>query len=489
MPLSLPLCTAESTLRELPLHYFQVAPQSLGSKVAQQFELEPWLPGVIIADEKQFWGMISRRRFNEWMSSPYGVEVLLERPVRIFLELSQQATPLLKLPATTTVAQALDQALTRDVSEIYEPIVVVIEDQAAPLRTTHFLLEFQTLVRIQTQIAQHTYQELHQHRKDLNRYVQRLGQSQIQAQRYAQQLQAITERNSITANLAVANGSMPKAGLTVETTRPATSETAAEGNDLPIRQALARCRQSRQELQEQTQQLLTTSQQAVQSSQTAFQGTLGGMSVIIRNTQDIVEIGQLLDAELDRVQTASHLIRNISQQIRQLAVQATIVANQADTKLTGFSSITNEIGQMISQTLEAGRDMDWIAGRFNQKLRNLSSSAQDGMKAARSLIRKVQRAETAVNKLEAVTYQISGEDQPTAAVSALPDSGDTVLPVENPQALAQKITRLEGTLTDLAALARQQTANHLVRKIQRKLAHHHATHPTLPTESPPLPPH
>ncbi|NEO85745.1 MAG: hypothetical protein F6J87_16060 [Spirulina sp. SIO3F2] len=75
MPPSLPLCTAESTLRELPLHYFQVSPQSLGKKVAQQFEQEPWLPGVIIADEQWFWGMISRRRFNEWMSSPYEGEI------------------------------------------------------------------------------------------------------------------------------------------------------------------------------------------------------------------------------------------------------------------------------------------------------------------------------------------------------------------------------------------------------------------------------
>ncbi|NEO86760.1 MAG: hypothetical protein F6J87_21255 [Spirulina sp. SIO3F2] len=433
--------------------------------MAQQFEQEPWLPGVIIADEQWFWGMISRRRFNEWMSSPYGVEVLLERPIRIFLELSQQATPLLKLPATITVGQALEQALDRDVSEIYEPIVVMVQDETAPLQVTHFLLEFQTLVRVQAQIAQYTYQELHQHRKDLNRYVQRLGQSQAQLQRYAQQLQTETVQTETVTN------------------RVSVSET----EDIAASQELNDCQQSLQELQQMTQHLLDVSQQAVRSSQKAFQGTLGGMSVIIRNTQDIVEIGQLLDAELDKVQTTSHLIRNISQQIRQLAVQATIVANQADTKLTGFSSITNEIGQMISQTLEAGRDMDWIAERFNQKLRDLSGSAKEGMKAARSLIRKVQRAEAAVDELEAVTYQIAGEEQTNTTVSDLPDSGDTILPIANPQALAQKITHLEGTLTDLAALARQQTANHLVRKIQRTLAHHRATH-AAPTKSSPTQP-
>lgn len=453
MPHSLPPFTAESTLRDLPLHYFQVVPQTQSQWVAQQFEQEQWLPGVVIADKHQFIGMISRRRFHEWMNSSYGVEVLLEQPISMFLELTQLSQQTWQAPETLTVSEALDYALDRNVDEIYEPIVVKAQERVISQRPTYFLLEFQSLIRAQTQITQHAYQELRQHRKDLNRYVQRLGQSQAQVQQYVQRLRAQAEELRL-----------------------------AEA--LPSLQVWEQ-EESFQDLQQVTQRLLDTSKHAITNSQQAFQGTLGGISIIVQNTQDIVEIGQLLDAELGKVQTASHLVRNISQQIRQLAVQATIVANQTDTQLTGFSSITNEIGQMISQTLEAGREMELIASRFTQKLHDLTTSAQGGMKAARSLIRKVQRAEAAINELESVAAQALGEDDQNQIpkVSVLPDSGDTGLGApDRPQELAQKITSLEGALAKLAKLAQHHDASHLVRKIQRTLAYHRATQHCIKTK-------
>jgi hypothetical protein len=55
----------ESTLQELSLSDFQVEVSVPGKEVAQRFQDNSLLPGVILTEQAQFVGMISRRRFLE----------------------------------------------------------------------------------------------------------------------------------------------------------------------------------------------------------------------------------------------------------------------------------------------------------------------------------------------------------------------------------------------------------------------------------------
>ncbi len=66
--------TLNSTLGDFPLHDFQVNPKTPGKVLANVFAFRPDRPGAIMADESRMIGMISRHRFNDWMSSPYGIE-------------------------------------------------------------------------------------------------------------------------------------------------------------------------------------------------------------------------------------------------------------------------------------------------------------------------------------------------------------------------------------------------------------------------------
>lgn len=65
----------ESTIQNLSLYEFQIEADRTGVEVARAFDTNPLLPGVILTEEEKLLGMISRRRFLECMSRPYGLEL------------------------------------------------------------------------------------------------------------------------------------------------------------------------------------------------------------------------------------------------------------------------------------------------------------------------------------------------------------------------------------------------------------------------------
>ena len=72
-----------SPLAALMLHAFAVDRACLGHVAYQQFDQYPDLPGVILLDGQDLWGMISRRRFFKAMGRAYGRELFLRRPLQV----------------------------------------------------------------------------------------------------------------------------------------------------------------------------------------------------------------------------------------------------------------------------------------------------------------------------------------------------------------------------------------------------------------------
>lgn len=154
---SIPQMRLDSTLEELPLYDFQVEATDLGSKIAQMLEADPLLPGVILTDASQFAGMISRRRFLEFMSRPFGRELFLKRPVRTLYGFAETKT--LIFPSNTLIVDATRKSLLRSKELLYEPIVVELPNRTYRLIDAHELLVSQSnihelatkLLREQTQ--------------------------------------------------------------------------------------------------------------------------------------------------------------------------------------------------------------------------------------------------------------------------------------------------------------------------------------------------
>ncbi len=128
----------ESTLKELAVFNFQVEASSLAKEVARFFQAQPLLPGVILTVNGEFLGMISRRRFMERMSRPYGVDTFAGRPIMALYQIAQ--TDILILPGVALIVVAAQRAMQRQPELLYEPIVVQLEPQVYRLLDVHQVL-------------------------------------------------------------------------------------------------------------------------------------------------------------------------------------------------------------------------------------------------------------------------------------------------------------------------------------------------------------
>lgn len=147
----------DSTLQELSLYDFQVEATDWGMQIAQMLESNPLLPGVIVTHRGEFAGMISRRRFLEFISRPFGRELFLKRPVSALYRFAE--TESLIFPSNTLIVDAARKSLLRSKELLYEPIVVQVSPQTYSLLDVHELLVAQSnihelatkLLRQQTQ--------------------------------------------------------------------------------------------------------------------------------------------------------------------------------------------------------------------------------------------------------------------------------------------------------------------------------------------------
>ncbi len=121
----------ESTLQELSLYTFDVKTSMSGAEVAQVFEKYPLVPGVILLEDGNYTGMLSRRQLLEFLIRPFGKELFFEQPLSILY--SYARTGVLLLPETTPILTAMQLALRRSPELISEPIVVKSSEGAYKL--------------------------------------------------------------------------------------------------------------------------------------------------------------------------------------------------------------------------------------------------------------------------------------------------------------------------------------------------------------------
>lgn len=124
-------------MQDLTWCQFAVDGTVSGLTVAQIFEREPMLPGVIITDQEQFLGMVSRQRLLEYLLRPQGLELFLQQPIQV-LHSYARITPLL-MAETTKITSAARQALRRPPELQAEPIVVQAANDQYYLLSSHEL--------------------------------------------------------------------------------------------------------------------------------------------------------------------------------------------------------------------------------------------------------------------------------------------------------------------------------------------------------------
>ncbi len=128
----------KSKVKELPLCGIQLECSCPGKEVAQAFQINPLLPGVILTEQGKFAGIVSQRQFLEIMSTPYGLELFSRRSLRSLYNFVHQEV--LKVKGDVQIVEAARQSLQRTGKLVYEPIVVEIELEVYRLLDMHQLL-------------------------------------------------------------------------------------------------------------------------------------------------------------------------------------------------------------------------------------------------------------------------------------------------------------------------------------------------------------
>jgi len=147
----------DATISELKLYDVQIDLEQVGAIARQFFQDNPLLPALVVYDQGNYVGMLSRRRFLECLSKPYAIELFTKRPLRVLYE--QSKLEILQLHGNTSIVVAAQLALSRLNDEIYEPVIVHLEEDVHSVLDIHDLLQAQShihelatkLLREQTQ--------------------------------------------------------------------------------------------------------------------------------------------------------------------------------------------------------------------------------------------------------------------------------------------------------------------------------------------------
>ncbi len=158
--------TPLSTLADLPVHKKLVSSDAPGIVVANAFDTQPDLPGVIVINGQGLLGVISRRSFLEKITHPYGPEVYLGRKVEILFDTTIMQS--LKISATCHIQEAAQVALDRPPEQVYEPVVVEGSNGVLSLLDVYVLLLAQskllslagTIIQQQKETAESANREL-----------------------------------------------------------------------------------------------------------------------------------------------------------------------------------------------------------------------------------------------------------------------------------------------------------------------------------------
>jgi hypothetical protein len=386
------LAAMDYRIRDLPYTDYCVDPSTPGKEVLARIQEDTELSGVILLREDQLVGMISRRRFLQRMSRPYSLEIYLKRPIEAILEVEN--VPILEVPGDARIDEVVAAALNRPLELVYEPVVVIVPDHPPRLVDLHVLLLAQS---------------------------QMLAAANAIVQQKTAELQSSLDR------------------LTEEQNKVREYTRLLEIKQMESKQRNELLQMQQQELAAQTKEIEALNERFVRIGQLlslegkkAFQATFAGVNTICSTADQIINIGAALEKELEAVDNATKIIEDVSKQVRHLAVQAAVIANQSGGQLAGFSYISSEIGKLVSQTFEASSQVNRIASRFRSKIQENGAAAHSTAETARSLIQKIQRAEVALSELEqlvgtALTPESSPEEIQAAIKSSDSDGTATRL--------------------------------------------------------------
>lgn len=354
--------TLNSTLADLASHNYQVSSVTRSDIVAKELYQNPELPGVLIIDDSELIGMISRSKFLEKIYLPNWEEIYSNHPIQKLLDFTR--IPPLMLSSDTPINEAVQLAMNRSINLIYEPIVLICDHHEFRL------IDFRILCQAQTLILQKSRQIIEQQEQTKQKYFNLLNQEK----------QRINEANH---NLNIEKNIMKK----LYQSRFIERENAIN--------------QHYQKILKIYQEIVQTGRLVSKESHREFHAIFIGANSIHKNSEDLESVIKNISRDLETINSASTIMAEIVQKVRYLSVQASVLTyQQSSTNQTVLSKINLEMNRLVKQTLDLSQQMNNVSSHFKVHINNLKDIAHKEDEVTRKMILNTQRAEMAIAELD-----------------------------------------------------------------------------------------
>lgn len=354
--------TLNSTLADLASHNYQVSSVTRSDIVAKELYQNPELPGVLIIDDSELIGMISRSKFLEKIYLPNWEEIYSNHPIQKLLDFTR--IPPLMLSSDTPINEAVQLAMNRSINLIYEPIVLICDHHEFRL------IDFRILCQAQTLILQKSRQIIEQQEQTKQKYFNLLNQEK----------QRINEANH---NLNIEKNIMKK----LYQSRFIERENAIN--------------QHYQKILKIYQEIVQTGRLVSKESHREFHAIFIGANSIHKNSEDLESVIKNISRDLETINSASTIMAEIVQKVRYLSVQASVLTYQpSSTNQTVLSQINLEMNRLVKQTLDLSQQMNNVSSHFKVHINNLKDIAHKEDEVTRKMILNTQRAEMAIAELD-----------------------------------------------------------------------------------------
>ncbi|MEB3886776.1 chemotaxis protein [Lyngbya sp. CCY1209] len=357
--LQLPL---DSTLEDLPSHDYRVSPTIWGEIVAKKLYQNPDLPGVLVVDDSQLLGMISRAQFGEHMNWPNRAQIYNHKPIQKLLDAIR--IPPLVLSKQTPVREAAELATNRPRNLTYEPIIISGGDQEFRL------LDFRVLCQAQNQLLRASQSAIMKMSKSRRKQLEFIGKEK-------RRLDDLSKQLKLEQNIAK-------------------------------KLYRDRYRQKESAVGRHYQDLLQLYQELVRECQLVSGETHRACHSIFLGAHSISEYSEQLEAVIrgitrdwEIITSASAVIGEIVQKVRYLSVQASVLNYQSgETNPTVLGQINFEMNRLVKQTLDVSQQIAKVASQFKLHLQTLQEMGRQQTQVARKITLDSQRGETAIAELD-----------------------------------------------------------------------------------------
>ncbi len=375
--------TFDSTLANVVSHDFEVTSTTLGQVVAQKFAQNLDLPGVIVTDNSHLLGMISRTQFREKINHSQQKDIYLNHPIQFLLDYLR--TPPLLLSKDCQIIDAVKTILNRNKELIYEPIIVVFDQDK------HRLIDVQDILLAQNRLVYKAQVQIEEQQSKLEESLQLVELEKKKCKEYFFYYK-----------------------------KQEKSLKSAYKYDLESKQK--EWFKSVQKINQIYQEFKSVSQLVVTETSQVFSSISTSANLIQANDQPILEVSQSISRDLETIELASNMISNLLKQIHHLSVQASIIVHQAHTSSQGYSKINSEINKMINEIITCNQQISKIATHFKFNVQKLQEVADNNEELLRAIYSKIQRGEMVIQELAQLVNQ---DEHNLTFLTEIPDQQST----------------------------------------------------------------